>query len=347
MKLAKQTYQNMCTALAIKRQHVSFDAHGPPHRRVFSCQLAITVPDSWRELGILGRSGDAVANARAAGPDGKGAAAVVDGTGKHAGERVTEIYGGGLDFNKAESQRLAILDAFRSIRAASAGAIDPHDPPNVARMVKDALKAQQKERADEGRLMLELVNSSRPSVEYKNAKGGSWQATVSAYVDGGKKVESVGVGSGKGEAEDAAYGALVDGGVLRAVLGAGRHDALRELVEQSPGGSVAALRVPPLPDDAMDALIEAMGTPEDHDTRMRAWREAEERAMERYMLERGEEEAIADAERKLKPSSGGTADAVDGGYPDAGGPSGNPARTRLGQATGGRSTSARRRGRRR
>ena len=312
MKLAKQTYQNMCTALAIKRQHVSFDAHGPPHRRVFSCQLAITVPDSWRELGILGRSGDAVANARAAGPDGKGAAAVVDGTGKHAGERVTEIYGGGLDFNKAESQRLAILDAFRSIRAASAGAIDPHDPPNVARMVKDALKAQQKERADEGRLMLELVNSSRPSVEYKNAKGGSWQATVSAYVDGGKKVESVGVGSGKGEAEDAAYGALVDGGVLRAVVGTGRHDALRELVERSPGGSVAALRVPPLPDDAMDALIEAMGTPEDHDARMRAWREAEERAMERYMLRvEEEEEATGDANSN---SSDGSADVVDGGY---------------------------------
>ena len=314
MKLAKQTYQNMCTALAIKRQHVSFDAHGPPHRRVFSCQLAITVPDSWRELGILGRSGDAVANARAAGPDGVGAAAVVDGTGKHAGERVTEIYGGGLDFNKAQAQRLAILDAFRSIRAASAGAIDPHDPPNVVRMVKDALKAQQKERADEGRLMLELVNSSRPSVEYK-AKGARWEATVSAYVDGGKKVESVGVGSGKGEAEDAAYGALVDGGVLRAVVGAGRHDALRELVERSPGGSVAALRVPPLPDDAMDALIEAMGTPEDHDARMRAWREAEERAMERYMLRaEEEEEAITDANSNSNSSGGTAADAVDGGY---------------------------------
>ena len=185
-------------------------------------------------------------------------------------------------------------------------------------MVKDALKAQQKERADEGRLMLELVNSSRPAVEYKNAKGGRWEATVSAYVDGGKKVESVGVGSGKGDAEDAAYGALVDGGVLRAVVGAGRHDALRALAERSPGGSVAALRVPPLPDDAMDALIEAMGSPEDHDARMRAWREAEERAMERYMLRaEEEEEAISDVnadDASSTPSSGGTADAVDGGY---------------------------------
>jgi hypothetical protein len=303
MKLAKQTYQNAVTALAIKRQHVSFNTHGPPHKRVFSCQLAITAPDSWRELGFIGRTGDAVANAAAAGADGKGAAAVVDGTGKLSGEKVTEIYGGGLDFNKAEAQRLAILDAFQSMKIVSQGAIDAHDPPNVVRMVRDALKAQQKERADEGRLMLELVNSSRPGVEYKNARGGKWEATVSAYVDGGKKVESVGAGAGKGDAEDAAYGALVDGGVLRDVIGAGRHDAIRKLVEQSPGGSAAALRVPPLPDDAMDALIEAMGTPEDHDARMRAWRDAEERAMERYMLRAEEEEAAI-----------GNDSSKDGGY---------------------------------
>ena len=68
------------------------------------------------------------------------------------------------------------------------------------------------------------------------------------------------------------------------------------VVEDSPGHSAVA-RVPPLPDDAMDALINAMGTPEDHDRRMAAWRDAERDAMARVLGRGrgGDEETVSNA----------------------------------------------------
>ena len=55
----------------------------------------------------------------------------------------------------------------------------------------------------------------------------------------------------------------------------------------------------------MDALINAMGTPEDHDRRMAAWRDAERDAMARALGRGrgGDEETVSNA----------ADDAVDGG----------------------------------
>ena len=61
-------------------------------------------------------------------------------------------------------------------------------------------------------------------------------------------------------AEDAAYANITES--LASAIGTERHRMLRQVVKASPGNSVATLRIPPLPDDAMDALINAMGTPE-------------------------------------------------------------------------------------
>lgn len=67
---------------------------------------------------------------------------------------------------------------------------------------QDQDKAKLKARADEGRLMLELVSSSRTIVEHKAGdKKNTWTATVSAYVDGGKKLTVKGRGSSKGGEE--------------------------------------------------------------------------------------------------------------------------------------------------
>ena len=153
-----------------------------------------------------------------------------------------------MAFAKAESQRLAIASLFDGIVAATGGLIDPSAPPNVAKILNEQRKAQQKKRSEMGRLMLELANSSRPNAEHKSSKGG-WTATVTAYVDGGKKVESVGVGKGKSDAEDIAYANISDS--LADTMGVLRHSTLQKIVDNSPGGSVASLRVPPLPGDAL------------------------------------------------------------------------------------------------
>ena len=287
-KRAKQDFQIACQLLQIKKHHASFQGHGPPHKRAYSCELRAQIPSSWIELGFLSGTLDEIA--AAANRSAPGSAATTDGVGKEKGERVLEVYGGAIDFNKNDAQRLAILDLFDAIRVVTGGAIDPLAPPNVGKLAKERVRAARKTLADEGRLMLELVNSSRPHVEFKSAKGG-WGAVVSAFVDGGKRVEAEGFGDAKGDAEDAAYGAVSD--ALRDVVGPERHATLRAVREASPGGSVATLRIPPLPDDAMDALIGAMGTPEDHDARMRAWKAAEARAMSR-MLD-GDDDAAAEA----------------------------------------------------
>ena len=325
LKQIKQEFSVATQALLIKKHHVSYTVHGPPHKKVFACQARLQIPEAWKDLGLVGgvdvpvdRSEDAGAISEDAWVDAAFAFAtrnaeakgvpcpahVVPGSGKEQGRKVLEIVAGGLDFSKNDAQRLAIHDMFDAIRLVTANAIDPKAPLNVGRMVKEQHKAELRRGADEGRLLLELVNGSRPTVTYENARGPGWNATVTAYVDGGKSLTATGRGSSKGDAEDVAYGGIVES--LRQIIGPARHAALMRIVENSPGNSAASLRVPPLPDDAMDVLINAMGTPEDHDARMTAWRDAEREAMAR-VLGRG---------RGGDDEEGGDAsgDAVDGGY---------------------------------
>lgn len=153
-------------------------------------------------------------------------------------------------------------------------------PINVTKLAKDAHKLQLKQVADQGRLMLELCNGSRPNTTYAPL-GGGWVATVTAFVDGGKTLTATGKGTSKGDAEDVAYGDIVMS--LAETIGKERHASLMKIINDSPGLSVASLRLPPLPDDAMDALINAMGTPEDHDLRMLNWKQAEGDAMAKVM----------------------------------------------------------------
>ena len=291
LKLMKQTFQTASTALEMRKHHATFKGHGPPHKRVFSCEMRVQVPRAWMDLGFLGpkiqrasseRDGDALRDllaerAASASLQSRGACALAEGSGKDKGEVVLECYGGGVDYNKNDAQRLAIADAFASIRFATEGAVDPaSDPPNVGRMLKEQHKAALRAEADFGRQLLELVDSSRPTVTHQSSKG-AWDAVVTAFVDGGKRLEARGRGAAKGDAEDAAYGEIA--GTLPGVVGRERFATLAAVARNSPGNSAAMLRVPPLPDDAMDALITAMGTPEDHDRRMRAVRAAERRAM--------------------------------------------------------------------
>ena len=315
LKQIKQEFSVATQLLLIKKHHVSYTGHGPPHKRVFSCEVRMQVPEAWKDLGFLGgadtRADDTWVDAALAfaerNAEARGVpcpARLAEGSGKEKGQSVLELVAGGLDFSKNDAQRLAIHDLFDAVRLVTGNTIDPKTPMNIGRMVKDQLKEQLKRGADEGRLLLELVNGSRPSATYA-PKGAGWAATVTAYVDGGKSLTATGVGGSKGDAEDCAYGSIVD--ALRETIGPARHAALMRVVEDSPGHSAASLRVPPLPDDAMDALINAMGTPEDHDRRMAAWRDAERDAMARVLGRGrggGDEETVSNA----------ADDAVDGGY---------------------------------
>ena len=188
----------------------------------------MTIKNNVDERGPRGRRGHDATSAATVDVSSSAAAAAAPPT--------YEVHGVGMAFAKAESQRLAIASLFDGIVAATGGLIDPSAPPNVAKILNEQRKAQQKKRSEMGRLMLELANSSRPNAEHKSSKGG-WTATVTAYVDGGKKVESVGVGKGKSDAEDIAYANISDS--LADTMGVLRHSTLQKIVDNSPGGSVA------------------------------------------------------------------------------------------------------------
>jgi ATP-dependent RNA helicase DHX36 len=215
---------------------------------------------------------------------------------------VVEIYGGGLCNTRVDSEQLALLDLYNSIRTVTGGSVEPSKPIDVVKLSQQMLKAQVKDLADEGKLMLELVNASRPKTEYKkdsSGKGatkGGWIAQVSAMVDNGKRMEAEGRGAAKGNAEEAAYGSMVEG--MASAIGTERHAVLRGLVQKSPGNSVAALRIPPLPDAAMDTIIAAMGTPADHDARMREWKSKETVATARRREGEGEESSARGGRRE-------------------------------------------------
>ena len=251
LKQIKQEFSVATQLLLIKKHHVSYTGHGPPHKRVFSCEARLQIPEAWKDLGLVG--GVDASSQNAGWVDAALAfcektaeakavpcpARVAPGSGKQKGREILEIVAGGVDFSKNDAQRLAIHDLFDAIRLVTANAIDPKHPQNVGRMAKDQRKAKLRRGADEGRLLLELVNGSRPSATHESARRGGWTASVTAYVDGGKSLTATGSGDSKGDAEDDAYGNIVES--LRETIGPARHDALMRIVENSPGGSAASL----------------------------------------------------------------------------------------------------------
>jgi hypothetical protein len=72
---------------------------------------------------------------------------------------LVQVFGGGIDGNKGDAQKLAILDLFDSIRTVTGGLVDPYSPPNIQKLMKDQEKARVKESADEGQA-LTLVHVS-------------------------------------------------------------------------------------------------------------------------------------------------------------------------------------------
>jgi HrpA-like RNA helicase len=76
-------------------------------------------------------------------------------------------------------------------------------------------------------------------------------------------------GRSKAEAEGRALlAATARGSTLEDFVGRRKMDTIRNAIASSPAGLVAALHVPPLPDDALDALTNALGSREDRNERM-------------------------------------------------------------------------------
>ena len=151
---------------------------------------------------------------------------------------------------------------------------------------------EMKERIQNAQALLELVDSSRPSIDISKRRDGKagFEAVLSCFVDGGKKLEGVGYGKSKSEAEG---NALLNASEepLKELLGENVMKRLQKVIADSPGGHVATLRIQALPDEAVEVLVNAMGSPDEHDARVMALK-TECQELER----RREEKAARNAE---------------------------------------------------
>jgi len=222
------------------KQKISYQTSGPPHNRRFVSTLEVPIQTAaFQSLDALPSS------------------ATVNGD-------VVTFMGGGIAFTKRESSSLAALDILKQLLESG---IDPKAPPSVAKMKEKEMK----ERIQNAQALLELVDSSRPSIDISKRRDGKagFEAVLSCFVDGGKKLEGIGYGRSKSEAEG---NALLNASEepLRELLGENVMKRLEKVIADSPGGHVATLRIQALPDEAVEVLVNAMGSPDEHDARVLA-----------------------------------------------------------------------------
>jgi ATP-dependent RNA helicase DHX36 len=222
------------------KQKLTFSTSGPAHQSRFVSTLEVPIQSAvFASLNVLPSSA------------------------KVEGDLVTFV-GGGVAYSKRESTALAALDILKQLLESG---INPKNPPNMAELKEAAMK----KRIQNAQALLELVDSSRPQIDISKRQDGraGFQATLSCFVDGGKKLDGLGHGKSKSEAEG---NALLNASEepLRELLGENVMKRLKKVMDESPGGHVATLRIQALPDEAVEVLVNAMGSPDEHDARVLA-----------------------------------------------------------------------------
>ena len=173
--------------------------------------------------------------------------------------------------------------------------IDIHDPPDISRALKEQKDIQFKDNVQKAQMILEVLNVSRPmfdTEEYTNndntgGENGSGSGSGSAgfistmhfYCRGtpifAYSTELDVIGRSKAEAEGyAMLAATTPGSILEQFVGKKKMDSIRNQIEGSPAGHVAGLHIPPLPEEALDILMDVgLGDNAEH------WERMEEHAM--------------------------------------------------------------------
>lgn len=169
----------------------------------------------------------------------------------------------GVAFRKKESLDLAMMDLYAQFKTLG---IDPHDPPDVKAMMIAQAKNAQQEKKNRAQLLLEMVGASRPQMT-TSQKGRNFITEISAFIEGGKKLDGSGSGPSKAGSEAEAVISVV-GKPLEEMIGRERLEELNRIIDSAPANHVSMMAIPPLPDRAIDALIDAMRSPEEHDARM-------------------------------------------------------------------------------
>ena len=219
------------------KQRTSTSMSGPAHNQTFITAVRTTVP--------------------------KDALQIVPPDASVAENGDVELLNTGVAFSKKESQTLALFDLYKEFKECG---VNAKDPPDVRKMRMEEAKDRQQARKNRSQLLLEMVGASRPIVT-TSQKGKNFVTEVSMFIDGGKRLEGLGQAISKAGSEAEAIISVVDKPLIE-VLGRARVDELNRIIDASPANHVSMMSVPSLPDRGIDVLVEAMGSPSEHDERM-------------------------------------------------------------------------------
>ena len=174
--------------------------------------------------------------------------------------------------------------------------IDIHNPPDISRALKEQKDIQFKDNVQKAQMILEVLNVSRPmfdTEEYtsndtggENGGSGSGSGSANGFISTmhfycrgtpifAYSTELDVIGRSKAEAEGyAMLAATTPGSILEQFVGKKKMDSIRNQIEGSPAGHVAGLHIPPLPEEALDILMDVgLGDNAEH------WERMEEHAM--------------------------------------------------------------------
>ena len=260
-------------------QKYDHETDGPNHDRQFIATLRTTIDKSCLPFTVSDHAEYIISNSTSS--------------------TTIELVNTGSSPRKAWAEQLAAADLVAQFTEMG---IDILNPPDMVKQHKAQREEQFKSRIQRGQMLLEVLNVSNPrytTVELVTSTGrrDGYESNISFYCKGAP-ISASGKGKSKAEAEGLALIAATSersgGGFLGDLLGQEKMVEIHSLMDSSPGGHVAALTIPPLPDEAFDVMVNAMGSYGDHLRRMeqhakmkeRFEREFHERRLQRR--ERGE-----------------------------------------------------------
>ena len=249
-----QSVKNILHTASIKmlfKQRTTTTMDGPSHNATFITSVRTTVPE-----GVIV-------------PIPSDAKVLEDGK--------VEFVNTGRAFGKKESHTLALTDLYSQFLE---GGVDPRKPPDVRKILLEREKDKQQARKNRAQLILEMLGASRPQMTTAS-KGRNFITEVTVFIDGGKKLVATGTAVSKAGSESEAVINSV-GAPLEELMGKDRLSELNAIIDSSPANHVAMMSVSPLPDKAIDILVDAMGSPSEHDERMATLDEMQRKFEEKF-----------------------------------------------------------------
>lgn len=192
-----------------------------------------------------------------------------------SGETTVEFINTGAARLKKQAETLAAADLVVQLAELN---IDIRNPPDVAGMKKTQDEEVFKADMQRAQMILEVLDVSRPRLDTSEHPDG-WVSRIKFYCRGVSIDTKPAFGTSKAEAEGRALVSTTEsGGPLEYFIGEQKMNDIKAFIDESPAGHVAALHVPELPEEALDRLMNAIGSHADHTERL----EEHARAKERY-----------------------------------------------------------------